>query len=108
MVVAVETTGSRSVGLSTQIVRFIVVGALSAVVDYGTYQALLALDVWIHLAKTVGFIFGTTTAYLLNRRWAFNSRGGRASAVKFTALYAVTYVVNIGINALMLAVLPEW
>jgi len=106
MVAAVET-GSRSVALQTQIIRFLLVGGFSAIVDYGIYQALLAVDVWVHLAKTIGWVFGTTTAFLLSRRWAFNSSGGTASAVRFAVLYLTTFGVNIGGNAVMLAVLPN-
>jgi len=93
-------------GLSTQLTRFVLVGALSFVVDYGIYQALLAGGVWVHLAKAISFIAGTTTAYLLNRRWTFNASGGRAQFAAFVLLYGTTFVVNVGMNALALALLP--
>ena len=87
-------------GLSTQLVRFVLVGGLAFVVDYGIYQALLAAGVWVHLAKGISFIAGTTTAYLLNRRWTFDASGGRAQFAAFVLLYATTFVVNVGMNAL--------
>ncbi len=99
---------AREVGLLAQITRFVLVGGLSAIVDYGTYQALLALGVWVHLAKAISFILGTTCAYLLNRRWTFNADGDTASVVKFALLYSVTFFVNIGVNALMLTLLPDF
>ncbi|MET0134886.1 MAG: GtrA family protein [Kibdelosporangium sp.] len=100
--------GSRSVGLLTQITRFVMVGGLSALVDYGSYQALLAMGLWVHLAKAISFILGTTTAYLLNRRWTFNATGGAAPVAKFMMLYTVTFFVNVGVNALMLHVLDDF
>jgi putative flippase GtrA len=107
-VVAAVETGSRSVALPTQIIRFLLVGGFSAVVDFGIYQALLAVDTWVHLARALSFICGTTTAFLLSRRWAFNSRGGSAPAIRFAILYSTTFCVNVGVNALMLQVQPEW
>ncbi len=92
--------------LSTQLVRFALVGGLSAMVDYSSYQALLALGLWVHLAKALGFIAGTTTAYLINRRWTFQGGGGRAQLASVMALYGITFVAQVGMNAVMLALLP--
>ncbi|ONI72631.1 polysaccharide synthesis protein GtrA [Actinosynnema sp. ALI-1.44] len=111
MVTAVDAgspTDSREVGLLTQISRFVLVGGLSAIVDYGIYQGLLALGTWVHLAKAISFVLGTTTAYLLNRRWTFNVSGGAAPVAKFMVLYTVTFFVNVGVNALMLQVLGDF
>ena len=93
-------------GLIGQLGRFVAVGALSALVDYGIYQALLGLGLWVHAAKAISFICGTTTAYLLNRRFTFDSTGGRGRLAGFMLLYSTTFALNIGMNALMLAVLP--
>jgi putative flippase GtrA len=107
-VVTSVDAGARNIGLLAQLTRFVVVGGLSAVVDYGTYQLFYHLGIWVHLAKAMSFVLGTTTAYLLNRRWTFNNAsGGRASAAKFVALYTVTFFVNIGVNAVMLTMLGD-
>jgi putative flippase GtrA len=106
--VTTVTAGARDVGLLAQITRFVLVGGLSAVVDYGSYQGLLAAGVWVHLAKALSFVLGTTVAYLLNRRWTFNAEGSTASAIRFVLLYSVTFFVNIGVNALMLSLLGEF
>lgn len=92
--------------LSTQLIRFALVGGVSAIVDYSSYQALLVLGLWVHLAKALGFIAGTTTAYLINRRWTFQSRGGGAQLASVMALYGTTFVAQVGMNAVMLALLP--
>lgn len=92
--------------LSTQLTRFVLVGGGAAIVDYSSYQALLALGLWVHLAKALGFIAGTTTAYLINRRWTFHGRGSRVQFASVMALYGITFVVQVGMNAVMLAVLP--
>jgi putative flippase GtrA len=93
--------------LVAQLSRFVVIGVLSAGVDFGIYHALLGLGLFPSGAKAVSFICGTTTAYLLNRRFTFASPvGGGGRALGFAALYGTTFVLNVGTNALMLAVLP--
>jgi len=92
--------------LSTQLTRFVLVGGVAAIVDYSSYQALLYAGLWVHLAKALGFIAGTTTAYLINRRWTFQGRGDRTEFAAVMALYGITFVVQVGMNAAMLALLP--
>ena len=94
-------------GLLGQLARFVAVGAFSALVDFGVYQLLLHLGLYVHLAKAISFILGTTTAYLLNRRFTFTATpGGRSRFAAFVALYATTFAINVGMNALALALLP--
>ncbi len=92
--------------LTTQLTRFVLVGGVAALVDYGCYQALLATGLWVHGAKALSFIAGTATAYLINRRWTFQGRGGGAQFASVMALYGITFVVQVGMNAVMLALLP--
>lgn len=94
-------------GLVAQLSRFVAIGVLSALVDYGVYQALLGLGTYVHVAKGASFICGTITAYLLNRRFTFDSAGGGGRLAGFVLLYGTTFALNIGMNALMLAVLPQ-
>lgn len=93
-------------GLLGQLGRFVAVGVLSAVVDFGIYRALLGLGTWVHAAKGLSFVCGTVTAYLLNRRFTFSATGGRGRLAGFVLLYGTTFALNVGMNALMLAVLP--
>ena len=86
---------------------FLVVGVLTVLVDYLTYRGF----VWIGLleidfAKGVGFLTGTVFAYFANRLWTFGSRPhAKDSAWRFAALYALTLLINISANALMLGLL---
>ena len=61
----------------------------------------------MHLAKAISFICGTTTAYLLNRRFTFAAAGGTGRFAGFVALYGTTFALNVGVNALALAILPD-
>ena len=89
---------SPQLSLGTQIWRFILTGGLAAVVDFGLYVALLAAGLHVNLAKTLSFIAGTTTAYLINRRWTFQAAPSNKRFIAVVVLYAVTYAVQIGIN----------
>jgi putative flippase GtrA len=100
---------STRLSLKTQVWRFLLTGGLSAVVDFGLYLLFLRLfatfwdageDIRVNVAKTLSFIAGTTTAYLINRRWTFQAPPSRARFVAVVALYAVTYLVQVGINHL--------
>jgi putative flippase GtrA len=108
MTVTGPDTGERPspLGLKAQIVRFVVIGAVAAGVDLGVYALLLVLGVWAPLAKAVSFILGTTTAYLLNRRFTFaSSAGGAGRFLGFVVLYGSTFAVNVGVASLVLHLL---
>ncbi|MEC3975684.1 GtrA family protein [Amycolatopsis sp. H20-H5] len=100
-------------GLVGQLLRFALIGGFCAIVDFGIYQGLLALGMdvspWVNLARAISFVCGTTTAYFLNRKFTF--AGGRQQGAgqvgSFVALYTVTFFVAVGMNLLMLHVLPE-
>ena len=89
---------SPNLSLTTQIWRFLVTGGLSAIVDFGLYVLFLRLGMHVNVAKTLSFIAGTTTAYLINRRWTFQAPPSRSRFIAVCVLYAVTYAVQVGIN----------
>jgi len=95
-------------GLVAQMLRFVAVGGVSALVDFGVYHLILLTDAPTWLARAISFICGTTTAYFLNKRFTFgDSAGGRGRLAGFVALYAATFGVAVGVNALALYLLPE-
>lgn len=110
--VEIPVTGAiadDTLDLKTQIVRFVLTGGLSAVVDFGLYVLLLALGLPVPVAKSISFIAGTTTAYLINRRWTFKAEPSRARFVAVVVLYALTFAVQVGLNQVMYSTFPdEW
>ncbi|MFI9511439.1 GtrA family protein [Nocardia sp. NPDC052566] len=98
----VDEPGGTDVDLKTQIIRFTVTGGLSAIVDFGIYVFLLnVVGLPVYVAKSISFIAGTTTAYLINRRWTFQAAPSRARFLAVIALYAVTFAVQVGINQVL-------
>ena len=87
-----------ALSLKTQVVRFLITGGFAAVVDFGLYVVGLAVGLNVNVAKSLSFIAGTITAYLINRRWTFQAPPSRARFVAVCVLYALTYAVQVGIN----------
>ena len=88
-------------GLRTQLVRFVLTGGLSAIVDYGLLVVLMAFGLEHTPAKILSFIAGTTTAYLINRRWTFKADGSRKRFAQVVVLYLLTFVLQVGTFSLI-------
>ncbi len=84
--------------LKTQVLRFLITGGFAAVVDFGLYVAGLAAGLNVNVAKSLSFIAGTVTAYLINRRWTFQAPPSKTRFVAVCVLYGLTYAVQVGIN----------
>ena len=96
-----EIAPPTPLSLKTQVVRFVLTGGFSAVVDYGLYVFLhTVLGVQLDAAKALSFIAGTLTAYLINRRWTFGAAPSRSRFIKVMALYTLTFAVQVGLNHL--------
>ncbi|MGW0250772.1 GtrA family protein [Nocardia goodfellowii] len=106
----VDEPGGTDVDLKTQIIRFTLTGGLSAIVDFGLYVLLLqVVGLPVSVAKAISFVAGTTTAYLINRRWTFKAEPSRLRFIAVVALYACTFAVQVGLNWVMYTTLPdEW
>jgi putative flippase GtrA len=87
-----------------QLRRFLVVGTLSVLVDFGVYSALATgAGLAVSLAKAISYLAGVAVGFVLNKRWTFESSGRSwQEATTYFALYAVTLGVNVGCNRLVL------
>lgn len=98
-----ESTGpGTELGLRTQLLRFVVTGGLSAVVDFGLLVVLMNLAGLDHTtAKALSFVAGTTTAYLINRRWTFRAEPSKRRFAAVVLLYGLTFVLQVGLFAVL-------
>ncbi|TYR19629.1 GtrA family protein [Corynebacterium urealyticum] len=97
-----------NIGLNQQIFRFILTGGLSAIVDFGSTAIFTFLFGFSDtVAKTIGFILGTLTAYMINRRWTFNAAPSTKRFVITMATYALTFAVQVGLYKPLLIPLLE-
>ena len=87
--------------LREQLVRFVITGGLSAVVDFGLLVILMALGLGHTSAKAISFVAGTTTAYLINRRWTFRATPSARRFLAVVALYALTFVLQVGLFSVL-------
>lgn len=91
------TDASAPLPLGTQLVRFIATGVVSAAVDFGILVGLQYLADWDHnAAKAVSFVFGTLTAYSINRIWTFRADHSARRLAAVALLYLVTFVLQVG------------
>jgi putative flippase GtrA len=101
------TERSSPLDLRTQLVRFVLTGGLSAVVDFGLLVALMALGLGHTAAKALSFVAGTTTAYLINRRWTFKAEPSRRRFLAVVVLYAVTFALQVGLFSVLFTTLTD-
>ncbi|WP_304348828.1 GtrA family protein [Corynebacterium frankenforstense] len=108
------TKGTDESSLRTQAVRFIISGVASAVVDLSFTAVMQYLfGQSLAVSRTVGFIFGTLSAYMINRRWTFRAEPSVRRFLAVCLLYSVTYLINVGgykYGFILLAGwgLPDW
>lgn len=89
------------------ILRFLVVGTTTVLIDWLFYRLTMFAGVSIGLAKGIGFIAGAGFAFCANRSWTF-SVAGRWTAgelARFVMAYSSTLVINVGVNGGVLVVI---
>jgi len=95
--------------IKRELAVFLVVGTLTVLIDFLTYQALVKLClINVDIAKGCSFLVGTAFAYFANRIWTFgHNQHVPGSVWRFVLLYTVTLGANVGINTLALQVLNQ-
>lgn len=86
-------SGNNS-SFKTQLSRFIGVGVISAIVDFGLTLLLMNFGLGRTLAKALGWCAGTLTAYFLNAKWTFNQKTSAKSTIAVAVLYLSTFAVQ--------------
>lgn len=85
-----------------EIGKFFIAGLVVVAVDAAVYYFLLFL-LPTPLSKLIAFVFGTITAYFLNKFWTFKKlERSHTEIIKFISLYVLAMAINVGINSLVL------
>ncbi len=88
--------------LAEQFVRYVLVGGLAFLVDFGLYALLeRVLEVHYQSAAVVGFMAGVATNYLLSIFWVFNKRSAASVWMEFV-VFLIVGIVGMALNAAML------
>lgn len=87
--------------LLRQLTSFVLVGGVSAVVDFGLLLVGMALGLGHTPAKAISWVAGTLTAYALNRRFTFQAAGSKRRFTAVMVLYLVTFAVQVGLFAVL-------
>jgi len=93
-----------------EFVLFLVVGVLTALMDYVAYSTTTATGLLaIHQATILGFVTSTMFSYSANRTLTFGDYAhARGSKRRFATLYALTLLINVSVNSIMLGVLSNF
>ncbi|MDO4914751.1 GtrA family protein [Corynebacterium sp.] len=94
----VDAPAPQGASVLTHLYKFVIAGGISAVVDYGLTMIIQhAFGQSYPLAKAIGFIFGTITAYIINRRWTFEAEPSTKKFLQTMSLYALMFAVQWGL-----------
>ena len=84
--------------LSSQIVRFTVVGLTTNLIGYAVYLLITAGGVAPAIAVTVLFGLGALISFLGNRRFTFGTSGYiKAAGRRYATVYFLGYLLNLSI-----------
>ncbi|KTR03516.1 hypothetical protein NS365_18130 [Aureimonas ureilytica] len=91
--------------LTGEIGRFLIVGALSTVVNYSVFYGLILLGIDYIPAAAGGFLIGVAVGYSLNKSWTFGVSA--PSSPKLVASYWLVYGISLICGLLFIRGLVE-
>ncbi len=82
----------------TRFLKFMIVGAIGAVIDFGTFNLLnLAFNVWSVTASTISFIAAVCSNFLWNRFWTYpdsRSKPLLRQATQFLVINLIGWIIR--------------
>lgn len=98
----VSTTNTKQ-----QLLRFTLTGILAVGTDFTTYWLMIE-EIPVDIAKACSFILGSIVAFFMNKLWTFNDDAEITGSIfNFTALYSLTFMANVGVNHIVLILIPD-
>jgi putative flippase GtrA len=88
--------------LGNQFARYLVVGGVAFVIDFGSLYLLTEFAGLHYLTSAaVAFLFGLVTNYWLSRAWVFDRRTAQNVTVEFV-VFAMIGVIGLGLNEVII------
>lgn len=92
---------------SKQLTKFGLVGITAVIVDLFVYY-LLSQFIDVNISKALSFASGTVVTYNLNKYWTWRQTDRNTRRLfLFLMLYAMSLLINVGVNSLALQYLPK-
>lgn len=92
---------------SKQLTKFTLVGITAVCVDLFFYY-LLSQFLDVNISKAMSFASGTFVTYNLNKFWTWRQTDKNTTRLfLFLLLYAMSLLINVGVNSLALQYLPN-
>lgn len=84
--------------ISKRLIKFLVTGTTSAIVEYGVFLTLVHIELSLLLANSISFSCGLFVSYSLNRVWVFRSNGQKKKEfVKYGFLALINLALSNGL-----------
>lgn len=92
-----------------QVLKFIVVGSLSTVVNYAVFFISYSYgQVNYLLASAIGYATGLLLSYVLNASWTFRQQSNFRLVSRQTFRFILVYVCSLGLSLGSIYVLVHW
>jgi len=89
--------------ISKELKYFFIIGLVTVLIDYSTYQSLIFFESNISIAKSIGFALGTIFSFIANRNITFNVKNNFfGHLIKFSMLYFTSMMFNVFVNSISL------
>jgi putative flippase GtrA len=90
------------VPITSQFLRYALTGIGSNIILYLLYFASTGLGAEPKVSMSVLYLLGVLQTFMVNRSWSFRHRGAAGAALwRYLTAYAMGYLVNLGILALL-------
>jgi len=83
--------------LSKQLIRFLIVGLASTVVNYSIFTVCFRLlQIYYLLSSSIGFLSGVLAGYIFNKKWTFEIQDTKTFYLgKYLAVYSMSLVSGL-------------
>lgn len=90
-----------SSSLMTQLFRFLIVGGISFLLDFGLFTILYQMGMQHLIASSISFSISVILNYILTRKFVFTT-SREVNVVKEFTLYIILNIIALGLNGLIL------